>query len=84
MLGIVSPAVEGFTQAGTPYGAVSGVLYRDMPAIMNSKYVLPFEVFSIEDYDLKYRLILRIALAYKNITYLVSANPFDFFSSWTA
>ena len=78
MLGIVSPAVEGFTQAGTPYGAVSGVLYRDMPAIMNSKYVLPFEVFSIEDYDLKYRLILRIALAYKNITYLVSANPSTF------
>ena len=78
MLGIVSPAVEGFTEAGTPYGAVSGVLYRDLPAVMKSKYVLPFEVFSIEDYDLKYRLILRLALAYKNITYLVSANPSTF------
>lgn len=78
MLGIVSPAVEGFTQAGTPYGAVSGVLYRDLPPVMKSKYVLPFEVFSVEDYELKYRLILRIALAYKNITYLVSANPSTF------
>ena len=78
MLGIVSPAIEGYTNAGTPYGSISGVLYKDMPAIMRSKYVLPFEVFSIEDYELKYKLILRVALAYKDITYLVSANPSTF------
>ena len=78
MLGIVSPAVEGYTRAGTPYGSVSGVLYKNMPSIMRSKYVLPFEVFSIEDYEIKYKLILRIALAYKDITYLVSANPSTF------
>ena len=78
MLGIVSPAVEGYTRAGTAYGSVSGVLYKNMPLIMKSKYVLPFEVFSIEDYELKYKLILRIALVHKDITYLVSANPSTF------
>ncbi len=75
MLGIVSPAIEGYTKAGTPFGSVSGVLYKNMPSIMRSKYVLPFEIFSIEDYELKYKLILRIALNYKDITYLVTANP---------
>ncbi len=75
MLGIVSPAIEGYTEPGTPFGSVSGVLYKNMPPIMKSKYVLPFEIFSIENYDLKYQLILRIALTYKDITYFVTANP---------
>lgn len=78
MLGIVSPAIEGYTENGTPYGSVSGVLYKNMPSIMKSKYVLPSEVFCIEDYELKYKLIVRIALAYKDITYLVTANPSTF------
>lgn len=78
MLGIVSPAVEGHTENGTPFGSVSGVLYKNMPAVMKSKYVLPPEVFSIEDYELKYKLIVRIALVYHDITYLVSANPSTF------
>ncbi len=75
MLGIVSPAIEGYTEPGTPFGSVSGVLYKNMPSIMRSKYVLPFEIFSIENYELKYQLILRIALTYKDITYFVTANP---------
>ncbi len=75
MLGIVSPAIEGYTEPGTPFGSVSGVLYKNMPSIMKSKYVLPFEIFSIENYDLKYQLILRIALSHKDITYFVTANP---------
>ena len=78
ILGIVSPAIEGYTEFGTPYGSVSGVLYKNIPSIMKSKYVLPVEVFSVEDYELKYKLILRIALAYKDVTYLVSANPSTF------
>ncbi len=78
ILGIVSPAIEGYTELGTPYGSVSGVLYKNIPSIMKSKYVLPVEVFSVEDYELKYKLILRIALAYKDVTYLVSANPSTF------
>ena len=78
MLGIVGSAVEGHTQAGTPYGAVSGVLYECMPQILKSKYVLPDNVFSIKDYKLKYKTILRLALAHNDITYIASANPSTF------
>lgn len=78
ILGIVSPAVEGYTHHGTPYGSVSGVIYQTIPKIAQSKYVVPAEVFAIEDYHLKYRLILRLALVHKNITCFCSANPSTF------
>ena len=78
MLGIVGSAIEGHTKAGTPYGAVSGVLYECMPSILKSKYVLPDKVFSIKDYKLKYKTILRLALAHNDITYIASANPSTF------
>ncbi|MCZ6888040.1 MAG: GH3 auxin-responsive promoter family protein [Gammaproteobacteria bacterium] len=75
LLAIVSPAVEGHLETGTPYGSTSGHLYRNMPAIMRAKYVLPWQVFTIEDYDLKYLLILRLAIVQRNITYMSTANP---------
>jgi len=78
MLGIVGSAVEGHTEAGTSYGAVSGVLYECMPSILKSKFVLPDKVFSINDYKLKYKTILRLALAHDDITYIASANPSTF------
>ena len=75
MLAIVSPAVEGHLATGTPYGSTSGQLYKNMPGVMRAKYIVPPEVFSIEDYDLKYLLILRLAIVERNITYISTANP---------
>ena len=78
LLGIVSPAEEGQLDSGTPYGSASGHVYRNMPKIARAKYVIPHEVFSIEDYDLKYLVILRLALIHQNITLIGSANPSTF------
>ena len=78
ILPIVSPAVEGTLPSGTPFGSASGHLYRNMPRLARSKYVLPHEVFEIDDYDLKYLTILRLALPHPDVTLMGSANPSTF------
>lgn len=75
ILALASPAVEGRFENGIPWGSASGVLYAGMGRRIATKYVVPLEVFTLEDHALKYLLILRLALAQKNITYLSSANP---------
>ncbi len=77
-LAIVSPAVEGHLESGRPYGSMSGYVYRTMPALVRSSAVVPPSVLEIEDYDLRYFVILRLALAERNITYLGTANPSTF------
>jgi hypothetical protein len=77
VLAIVSPAVEGCMDgSGLPFGSTSGRMYDEIPHIIKSlKYVLPSEVFSIEEYSLKYITILRLALQHNNISYVTTANP---------
>ena len=75
LLAIVSPAEEGTLESGTPYGSTSGFMYENMPAVARMKYVLPAQVFGITDYDLKYLLILRLAVTHRDITHIACANP---------
>ncbi len=74
-LGIVSPATEGHLANHMSYGSVSGLAYQVMPSLIRANYILPSVVFDIEDYDLKYALILRLALTEQNISYIATANP---------
>ena len=78
LLGIVGLAEEGRLESGRPYGSASGHVYKNMPTLTRAKYVIPHEVFAIKDYDLKYLVILRLALVHRNITFLGSANPSTF------
>jgi sterol desaturase/sphingolipid hydroxylase (fatty acid hydroxylase superfamily) len=78
LLGMVSPAVEEILENGVPSGSTSGFLYQSMSKVLRSKYVVPEAVFSIPDYDLKYELVLRLALVDAGITYMGSANPSTF------
>ncbi len=75
ILAVTGPAEEGITESGIPYGSTSGMIYRDMPASVKGKYLLPEAVFSVKDYQLKYRLILRVALRERNITSAAMPNP---------
>lgn len=77
VLAIASPAVEGYMEgSGLPVGATSGRIYEEIPAIAKAiKYVLPVQVFSIGDYDLRYLTILRIALECADISSVMTANP---------
>ncbi len=75
VLAIVSPAVEGTFDNGVPYGSASGSIYNAMPRRVRDKYVIPPYVFNVKDYDEKYQLILCLALAKRNISYIACANP---------
>lgn len=74
VLSLVSPAAEGHTPSGLPYGSTSGLIYKNMPALIRSTYSIPYQVFEIEDYGAKYFAIVRISLEH-DIRFLVTANP---------
>ena len=71
---LVSPAVEGYTEAGIPYGSTSGEIYQNMPKAVRGTYAIPYEVFLIKDYEAKYYTVMRIAVASK-ISFVATANP---------
>jgi hypothetical protein len=77
-LGIMGAAVEARLDTGHNVGSVSGYLYESLPASVQARFVVPPEVSSIHDYELKYLVILRLALAAADITYLGSPNPSTF------
>ncbi|MGD9097332.1 MAG: GH3 auxin-responsive promoter family protein [Desulfobacterales bacterium] len=74
VVSLVSPAVEGHTPSGRPYGSASGHIYKNMPGIIRNTYAIPYDTFEIEDYGAKYYTIMRIALA-ADVTFLATANP---------
>jgi hypothetical protein len=53
-------------------------LYASLPRFIQSKFVVPPAVSTISDYDVKYRVILHLALAQPRITYIGSPNPSTF------
>ncbi|NLD98419.1 MAG: GH3 auxin-responsive promoter family protein [Fibrobacter sp.] len=73
-LSAVAPAVEGYVEDGTPYGSISGVVYKNIPAIMRDLYSTPYPVICIKDYQKKYYAMLRFSLA-TSITYIITVNP---------
>jgi GH3 auxin-responsive promoter len=77
-LGIMGAAVEGNLDSGHAVGSVSGHLYESLPRSVQARFVVPPQVSTIADYDLKYLVILRLALGAANITYLGSPNPSTF------
>lgn len=70
-----SPETEEILENGLPCGSASGLLYAHIPKCVARRLLLPAAVFGIQDIALKYRVILRLALAQRDITYLNAANP---------
>lgn len=75
ILVITSPAEEGRLPGGQPFGSASGVVSGSTPSLVRKKFILPKEVLAITDSHVKYLLILRLAVARGDITYLGTANP---------
>ena len=75
ILGIGSPAIEGHTTNGKPYGSASGLIYESQPTVIRSKFVLPPEVFAITDYGTRYYVIAALAMAAGDVTGVATANP---------
>lgn len=74
VVSLVSPAIEGHTPSGLPYGSTSGHIYKNMPGIVRRTYSIPYEVFEMADYQAKYYAIMRISLEH-DVRFLATANP---------
>jgi sterol desaturase/sphingolipid hydroxylase (fatty acid hydroxylase superfamily) len=75
ILVITSPAIEGRLANEKPYGSASGIVSGSTPPLVREKFVVPAPVLTIADSRVKYLLILRLAIARRDITYLGTANP---------
>ncbi len=75
---MASPAIEGRLPSGLPYGSASGLLYRSMPPATRHKYVVPWPLFEIPDYETKYRALALLAAANPSTTAAAAANPSTF------
>ena len=74
IVSLVSPAIEGYTDSGLPFGSTSGHIYKNMPGIVQRAYSIPYKTFEIEDYQAKYYTIMRISLEH-DVRFLATANP---------
>lgn len=74
ILSVAGSAIEGQTKSGIPYGCASGMIYKNLPYIISRSYVVPYIVSEIDDYELRYYIIARLALA-SSISFAVTPNP---------
>ena len=74
MITIVSPAIEGHTEGGLPFGSTSGMIVKEMPKVVQSAYAVPYDVYEIDDYDAKYYALLRLGLE-RSVSFIGTANP---------
>lgn len=75
VLVLAGPKQEAVLAGGVPAGSVTGLIYETMPAVVRRKYVVPPEVFAIEDAELKYQVVTRLALQHHDLTAVSTANP---------
>jgi hypothetical protein len=74
LLGAVSPAVEGRTAGGIPFGAASGLIYQSSPSWIQNAYAVPYEISEVKDFEAKYYLTMRLALEH-DISFIGTPNP---------
>lgn len=60
---------------GTLIGSATGLIYATMSPWIRHKYVLPAEVFELEDYELRYAVIARLAVQHRSLSMIATANP---------
>ena len=71
-------AIEGHLPGGTPFGSASGLLYRNQPKLLRSRYVLPAELSDIEDYETRYLAMAVLGVAEPRVTCAATANASTF------
>jgi hypothetical protein len=74
VVSLVSPAVEGHAPSGVPFGSTSGHIYKNMPGLVRSTYLVPYDLFEVTDYETKYYAIMRLGVG-ADVTFLATANP---------
>ena len=74
LLTIVSPAVEGHTSSGIPFGALSGVTYQRIPWMVRRDYAIPYACCLVKDPDQRYFVTMRIAMQH-SVSAIGTPNP---------
>src|SRR5882724_3073748 len=74
MLAIASPPHEGVLENGKVFGSASGIVAHNTPRVVRDKFIVPPVVLTIKDSRLKYLLILRLAVARADLSYIATAN----------
>ena len=69
-----SPAVEGRTERGVPYGSMSGMAARRIPWVVRRNFAIPYAVCLIKDYDARYAATMRYGLA-GSVSLVGTPNP---------
>lgn len=77
-LTIVSPAVEGVTDGGIPYGSMSGKNYRDQAIPIRLRHAVPYDVMALKNQELKYFTLLAHALT-RDVSSVTAVNPSTLF-----
>lgn len=72
---LVSPAVEGHTESGTPFGSISGQYIKNLNQHIQANYAIPYELYEEADYESRYYCILLLGMAEPNVSLLSSTNP---------
>ncbi len=75
ILGMASPAIEGYFENGLPYGSSSGSAYQSLPKIVERKFATPSTAFEIRDMTAKYQVYALVVLANGDVTGVAAANP---------
>lgn len=74
MFAVTGAAVEGHMPGGTSYGSASGLLYQNQPKLLRARYVLPAELFSMDDYEERYLAMAVFGLAQPRVTCAAMPN----------
>ena len=71
---VTGQAVEGEMPGGTPYGSMSGLLYRQQSRLLRSRHVLPYRLAAIEDCNEQHFAMLAYGVAEPHVTCVGTAN----------
>jgi hypothetical protein len=66
---------QSWTEGGIPVGAISGLVAETAPLIARSRFVMPRDVYAIDDPALKHYTALRLSLADRRVGMVGTANP---------
>lgn len=71
---VVGKQAEGHTEDGTMLGSVSNFTARSANPLVLDKYVIPQEVYSIDDYATRNYVLMRLAIE-ADVTLYITPNP---------
>lgn len=71
---MVSPAEDGLTEDGVPFGALSGLMYQNIPEFVQRVHSFPYDVVCIKDFTARSYTLLRFGVP-QNITAIFTGNP---------